>query len=385
VRKVKICGITTETTAMKYFFLEQMELLNSNNFDVTIACDMDVAFFETNSHKFKCIPISMARGVDVLGLMRAVVVLYKDFKLNKYDIVQYTTPNASLYASIAGFLAGIPIRYYCQWGVRYVGFSGIPRLLFKILEKITCKFSTHITLDSPGNLDFCVKEGVFERNKGSVIYNGSVNGIDFGVYDLTKKSIWRERIRNLYNIGPGDFVVGYMGRLMRDKGTNELLAACKLFLQKYTGVYFLIVGPVHSYRGLDAQLLKWAENEDRIIFTGSRDNPHEYLAAFDMFVFPSYREGYGGGVIQAGAFEIPSVVSDIPPLLDSIDHGKYGLSVSVKNKNSLFLGIEKMYLDNEMRNKMGKAFRRWLIDNFERSKWLTHYLNYVTHLTNDCG
>ena len=113
-------------------------------------------------------------------------------------MVQYSTPNASFYASIAAKSAKVPVRLYCQWGIRYVGLSGISRKIFKFLEKIVCRKSTHIRAVSNGNMQFAIDEGLYRADKVKVIGNGGTIGVDMQKYDISKKNNWKKEIKERF-------------------------------------------------------------------------------------------------------------------------------------------------------------------------------------------
>lgn len=141
----KICAITTIDLTMSSFVVEAMRALQQQgNVEVTLACSMSDEFYSKFKDEFNCVNIPMSRGVSIGDAIKSTYVFYKLFKQENFDLVQYATPNASLYASIAANIAGIKKRLYCQWGIRYVGFQGRSWILFKVLEKLTCRLSTHI-------------------------------------------------------------------------------------------------------------------------------------------------------------------------------------------------------------------------------------------------
>lgn len=165
----KICFITTVPGTLESFVIKTAEYLhNSGEFDVTFVCDADDRFAESLPDYIHYRPVPMKRGIN-LGGIKAIRQMKKLFKEEKFDIVQYSTPNASLYASIAAKSAKIPVRLYCQWGIVYVAFSGIKRKIFKCIEKKVCKLSTWIEPDSFGNLRFSRAEGLYNESKNSVI------------------------------------------------------------------------------------------------------------------------------------------------------------------------------------------------------------------------
>ena len=191
----KICYITTVSTTIKSFIIDSAKYMHKKGkYDITFMCNPDDKFEVELPEYIHFIPVKMKRGIGFDGL-NVIMQLYKIFKKEKFDLIQYSTPNASLYSSIAGKLAKIKVRLYCQWGIRYVGFTGVKREIFKILEKITCKNSTWIEPDSFGNLKFSYKEKLYTDKKSSVIWNGSAGGVNLEKFDITKKEIWRKEIQ----------------------------------------------------------------------------------------------------------------------------------------------------------------------------------------------
>src|SRR5690625_2811661 len=156
----KICFVTTKSITIKSFLLGQLHYLTKHGYDVTVICDNDEDLNSVLGKKINYLPVKMKRGIDFIHTPKCIFTLYRVFRKDKYSIVQYSTPNAAFSASIAAWLARVPVRLYCQWGIRYVGFTGFKRRIFKLLEKLICTLSTNIQPDSKGNLLFSHKEGL---------------------------------------------------------------------------------------------------------------------------------------------------------------------------------------------------------------------------------
>lgn len=377
----KVCFISSVDRVVSLFFDAHIRKLIENGYQVTVMCNMDKEFIDSHSDLFRFVPIKISRGVNPVNLIQHIIKFAAEFSKNKYDFIQYTGPSTGLCASIAGFITGTKPRLYCLWGMRYEGFSGFKRAIFKSLEKITCKLSTNIILDSPSNRRICIEEELFPASKATVILEGSACGIDLTVFDANRKTEYANLIRNKYAIKGEEFVVGYLGRLIKDKGISELLKSAETILKKHDNVTYLIVGFSEESDPIDKDLHEWALKQEKIIFTGYTDQPQVYYAAFDIFVFPSYREGYGGGVIQAAAYAVPAVVNDVPSVLDSIGHGKYGLIAKVKDEVSLTNCIEKFYQDEDLRVSMGIEAQKRIVERFEQGKWLDEYYKYINSMT----
>ena len=186
----KICFVVTIHSTIEAFFITQINSLILDNYEVTIICDNDEELIDILHSDARYISVSMKRGLDPLGAIKAIKRLYQIFKENKFDIVQYSTPNAALYASVASKLAGIRIRLYHNMGYRYAASKGIERAIFKILEKITCTLSYEIQPVSFSNLEFGIKEKLFSREKARVIWNGSTGGVNLDKFDVNKREEW---------------------------------------------------------------------------------------------------------------------------------------------------------------------------------------------------
>ena len=170
--------------------------------DVTFICDPNESFEKELPEYIHYIPVNMKRGISIGGL-KSCIEMKKIFKENRFDMIQYSTPNASLYAAVAGTMAKIPVRLYCQWGLVYVGFEGIKRKIFKLEEKLVCHLSTWIEPDSMGNLEFCHAEKLYPINKGSVVNKGSASGVSLEKFNISKKQQYRREIRK--KCGPEPF------------------------------------------------------------------------------------------------------------------------------------------------------------------------------------
>ena len=365
---MKICYVATVPITLKAFVLPSIKYIHDNtDWDITVVCDYEKAFKEELPDYVHYHPISMKRGINLSGI-GAVLKMIKFFKKEKFDLIQYSTPNASLYASVAGKIAKIPIRLYCQWGMVFVGFSGIKRLIFKLEEKLVCKLSTWIEPDSKSNLNFAHEQGLYPKDKGSVVWNGSASGVNLTKFDINNKSEWRHTIRKKYNIGEKDFVFGFIGRITGDKGINELFSAFKDRFANKPNTYLMLVGEVEKAETVDEQLYNWAEENDRVCFCGWTNAVEQYLSAMDVYILPSYREGFGSGVIEAEAMGLPVIVSNIPGPTDAMLKDKTGLVVEKADVKSLAEAMNTIYNDRELYQSLASKAHNFAKEHFEQNK-----------------
>lgn len=370
----KICFVTTVSITIKAFVMPLIHYLDQNtDWELTVICDEDPSLKELLPQKVRFIPISMKRGISLDGI-GAMIKMAKLFRKEKFDLVQYSTPNASFYASVAAKLAGVPVRLYCQWGIAYVGFQGVKRRLFRLIEKRVCRLSTQIEPDSFGNLSFSRSEKLYSEKKSSVIWNGSASGVKLEKFDISQKALWREQTRSCYGIGQQDFVYGFIGRITRDKGINELFTAFRKILQEHQNAYLLLVGDPEKEELLDAELYQWAKNEPHVIFCGFSTQVEKYVAAMDVYILPSYREGFGSAVVEAEAMGVPVIISDIPGPRDAMIKDTTGLVVKKADPESLHEAMLRILSDDALRQQLGQAAYELATKNFEQTQLMLHIL-----------
>lgn len=153
----KICICTTLWSSINNWIILFLNEYNKRGIDITIVCNMDNGFEQELKEYYPFVHtyrIGFPRGINALGSLKSIWTLYKFFKKEKFDLVQYSTPNASMYGAVASWMARVPVRLYCQWGMVYVTMRGIKRMLFEKIERMVCRFSTHVQPDSKGNLKF---------------------------------------------------------------------------------------------------------------------------------------------------------------------------------------------------------------------------------------
>lgn len=370
----KICFVTTVSLTLKAFVVNTAKYLHEQGgYDITFICAPDEEFQASLPEYIHFIPVPMERGIS-LGGIGALLRMIRIFKKEKFDLVQYSTPNAAFYASIASKIAKIPVRLYCQWGIAYTGFHGIKRKIFKVVEKMVCSRSTWIEPDSHGNLDFSHAEGLYPESKGSVIWNGSASGVDLNKFNFENREQWRRQIREKYNLPENAFVYGAIGRINRDKGINELFTAFRSLVAEHPDAYLMLVGSEENIQLLDQELYAWAKSHDHVLFCGHTNVVEQYLAAIDTYILPSYREGFGCVVIEAASMGLPVIVSDIPGPTNAMLRDKTGLVVPKADAEALAAAMVKILENPGLCQEFGEAGRIFATENFEQLQLFAHIL-----------
>lgn len=356
----KICYVVTIAATIDSFFIPQLKYLSAKGFDVTVVCSDNETLQEKLGDSIRFFPICIPRGVSLMGSARAICALKSFFNREQFDLIQYSTPNAGFYASIAAKAVGCRVRNYHLMGFRYLGMSGIERMIFKQIEKITCANSTHIECVSQSNLEFGVAQRIFQREKATVVWNGSTGGVDLDRFDFKKRLVWRSEIRQELGYGEDDFVFGFIGRITRDKGIDELLEA---FFSLQNESKLLFVGRLEDDGTLDSALLEKANCHPKIKFHKAVADIERYYAAIDVLVLPSYREGFGNVVIEAAAMGTPAIVSNIPGPIDAIEDGVTAYTVESRNATDLQEKMEQILNSNF--KQIGNAAHKYVATHFD--------------------
>ena len=281
---------------------------------------------------------------------------------------------SEVYASLASWLARVPVRLYCQWGIVYVGFQGMKRKIFKTVEKFVCRNSTQIEPDSFGNLRFSREEGLYGEEKSRVIWNGSASGVSLTKFDISHKDTWRQEIRSRYGVEKDAFVYGFVGRITRDKGIDELFAAYQKLCAEQENTYLMLVGRMENEQLLNQQLLAWAQEHPRVIFCGQTNEVEKYMSAMDVYILPSYREGFGSAVVEAEAMGVPVIVSDIPGPTDAMVPEQTGLMVKKADVDTLYQAMARICEDRELCHRMGQEAAGFAAEKFDQKELVKHIL-----------
>lgn len=360
----KICYVVTVPITIRAFFVPQLQYLAEHGFEVHVICSEDDGLQELLGEKIKYIPLNMPRGISFGGTIKAIRELTRIFKREKYDLVQYSTPNAAFNASIASKVAKIRIRNYHLMGLRYEGDHGLKRTILKMMEKISCSLSTHIECVSNSNMEIALKDKIFSREKATVVWNGSTGGVDLERFDISRKAQWRNEIREKYKIEEERIVFGFVGRITRDKGINELFGAFQNLFSKTPNSTLMLVGDFEGVEDLEQDKLHWAEESKSVIFVSSVQDVEKYYAALDVLVLPSYREGFGNVIIESEAMGVPVIVSNIPGPIDAMCNEETGLQIRLKDQNDLYRKMERLLSDN-IRRTYSAAARKFVEESFD--------------------
>lgn len=375
MRHIKYCALTTTAGSLKSFVIPAMEKLKVHNYDVTLSCANDETFKAEINGRFHYFPIDIERGFNLKKTINNIWVLYSFFKEQEFKCVEYGTENVALPASIAAFMARVPIRIYNHWGARYVGLSGVSRLASIWIERIAAFFSTDIRQVSKLNAEMCVKQHIYSAKKVKVLGKGGTIGVDFSKFDVRKKQDYRKTIMDRHSLPKEAFIFGFVGRIQRDKGINELIEAFRKIAAKDNNAFLILVGNIDNQNPIKPEEMEWAQMSDQVIFTGFSTEIPEYVSAFDVLVHPTYREGFGMVLQEAAAVKTPIITTNIMGPGEFIQNNKTGILVNSHDSQQLYSAMQKMQLNKALREKFAEKDYEFVRRYFERSVMLQGILD----------
>lgn len=375
--KNKLIRITTVPISLDKLLGRQLTFMNGH-FDITaVSADEQELKRVAAKYGVKHYHVEMTRAITPFKDLAAVWKLYRFLKKENPEMVHSHTPKAGLVGMMAAYFAGVPVRMHTVAGLPLLEAKGLKRQVLNLVEKITYAFATKVYSNSFAMRDIIVKEGFCAPGKLKVLGNGSSNGIDTDYFSRAAvPAVTKTTLRKELGISETDFVFIFVGRLVGDKGINELVTAFKnlnlnLNLSRSLSLSkgkLLLVGPLET--ALDPLLpetLKEIESNPNIMTVGFQEDVRPYFAISHALAFPSYREGFPNVVLQAGAMELPSIVTDINGCNEIIEEGKNGLIIPVKDAAALQQAMEKMVIDIENYHLM-KDHARPLIESRYRQE-----------------
>ena len=367
----KLIRITTVPISLEKLLEGQLTYMK-NHFEVTaISADVERLKVYGAKHKVKFFPVEMTRQITPIKDLKALLKLVRFLKKEQPAIVHTHTPKAGIVGMLASKLAGVPIRLHTVAGLPLMEATGKKRKLLETVERITYQCATKVYPNSKGLYDFIRARNFTVDTKLKIIGKGSSNGIDTHHFDpelFTEEA--KYDFRKELRISTTDFVYVFVGRLVGDKGINELVQAFEICrLKQSRAAKLLLVGPLESELDpLEASTLKLIKENKNIIAVGYQQDVRPYLTISDALVFPSYREGFPNVVMQAGAMGLPSIVTDINGCNEIIEDSKNGLIILRKNIEALVNAMLKIINDQQLYLKLKQNARPMIVNRYRREE-----------------
>ena len=382
-RPVRLVHVLTVPTTL-LFFRGQVGYMKARGFDLTFVAspgpELD-AFGEQEG--VATVAVEMPRRISIGEDLVAVRRLVGELRRVRPDVVHSHTPKGGLLGMIAAAVAGVPVRVYHMRGLAFLGATGARRALLRATERVACRLAHRVICVSASNKRVAVEEGLCPAAKIVVLSGGSSNGVDAeGRFNPDGPGTpTRTAARAALGLPEGAPVVGFVGRVVRDKGLIELAGAWATLRELYPEAHLLVAGPFERQDPLPPAVERALRDDPRVHAPGEvRDTP-ALFAAMDVLALPTYREGFPNVLLEAAAMRLPVVATAVPGCTDAVEDGVTGLLVPPYRADALADALDRYLADPALRRAHGDAARARVLASFRREGiWEALHAEYETLL-----
>ena len=351
----KIIRAATIGMSLNIFCNGLLKELQQEGYDVVALSSPDADLKELGEREgVRTVGVAMERRVSPLKDLLSLIKLVSVMKKERPDMVHSMTPKAGLLCMMAARMANVPVRVHTFTGLVWPTASGLSRKILMMTDKITCACATHVVPEGEGvkqDLQRCIT-----RKPLKVLGYGNVKGVDLDYWkrqSVDVDSLW--------------FTFVFVGRIVREKGIDELVSAFVRLNQQFPDTRLLLVGPYEeNLDPISPETKQLIDTCERIEAVGSQKDVRSFYEQSDVLVFPSYREGFPNVVIEAGAMDLPSIVTDINGSREIIENGKNGLIVPPRDEQALFEAMKWMAEHPDDRKNMAENARPMVASRFEQ-------------------
>jgi len=383
-KKKKLIRITTVPISLKVLLTEQLTFMN-NYFEVIGVSAEGKELKEVKEKEgIKTIPLNMSREItpfkDIVSLVKMIVLLLKE----RPDIVHTHTPKAGIVGMLASWICRVPNRLHTVAGLPVMEATGNKKRLLLFVEKITYFCATKVYPNSKGLEAYILENKLTSRNKLTVIGYGSSNGIDTDHFyksdEILEESL---KLKDKYDL-KDRFVFSFVGRIVKDKGINELVSSFDKLSKDFDDISLLLVGNYEdNLDPISEKSKKIIKENQNIIEAGYQSDIRSFLASSDCFILPTYREGFPNVVLQASSMELPCIVTNINGCNEIINHDKNGLIVEPKSEDELYLAMKRFLEDKDLVKTLAQNSRNNIVEKYDRKQFFKYLLKEYEEVIND--
>lgn len=362
---MKIAHITTVDLSLRYLLLNQLRSLQAAGYEVIgiSAPGPDVPVVEAAG--IRHVPVPLTRSVTPLTDLKALAQLVRLLRRERPTIVHGHTPKAELLGQVAARLAGIPIVVDTFRGIYYrPQMHPLWRKLFITMSRVAATCADVVLSQSREAMQMAIEEGICPPDKIKWLGNGiDVQRFDRRRLDPARSAALRQELGLPFDAP----VIGFVGRLVKEKGIVELLQAMQTIVQQRPTVRLLLVGPIDSHKpdALTPAVARQVGLAEHCIFTGLRNDMPELYALMDLFAMPSHRESFPRSPMEASAMGLPCIVTDISGCRETVEHQQNGLLVPLGDVEALAGAASTLLARPELAGQMGARGRQMAEERFD--------------------
>jgi glycosyltransferase involved in cell wall biosynthesis len=364
----RVLHVTTVPMSLR-FLRGQVGYMKARGYEIHVLSSPGAELDAFGAQEGVCVhAVEMRREITPLhdlGALRRVVAVIRRVRP---DVVHAHTPKGGLLGMLAGAIARVPVRIYHMRGLPLMTATGRRRMLLRSTEQISCALADRVICVSHSLREVAVREGVCPSDKIRVLAGGSGNGVDAnGTYAPERWSTEeRAALRARWGIPEGATVVGFVGRVVSDKGVAELGEAWTSLRTAYPELHLLMVGPPEPQDPLPPRVMDALRADPRVHLVGMQPSAAPFYAIMDLLVLPTYREGFPNALLEAGAMQLPAVATRIPGCVDALVEGSTGQLVPARDAAALEETIRGYLTDPARRAAHGRAAREHVLRSFRQ-------------------
>ena len=368
INKPKLALVATTAHTINSFMLGHIKKL-SKHYIIFIYCDNATSLKKSVPKNIILTHINFKRKPNLIIDLYTLLVLLFCFLKNRPQLTISLSPKAGFLTALASFISIVPYRIHWFTGQVWVTKKGFAQIFYKILDKIIFNLSHHVLVDSHSQKKFLISKKIISKNKSSVLFNGSVGGVNINKFKY--KKINRNLLRSKLKIYKNNFVFLYLGRINKDKGVLDLIKAFKR-VQKTHNAFLVLVGPTENH-----SIKNYTNKNKKIIFIGKTLSPEKWFSMADILCLPSYREGFGSVVIEAGSCNLPTLGSSIYGITDAIVENQTGFFHKVGNINDIQKKMLFIIKNKRLLRKYGLRASKRVKKNFEENMMSQKLLDFI--------
>jgi glycosyltransferase involved in cell wall biosynthesis len=325
------------------------------------------------------IQMPMARKIAALSDLVTLWRLYRVMRVLRPTITNVGTPKAGLLGGIAAWLSGVPCRFYTLRGLRFETTKGLMRWILVGADHWSCRLAHRVVCVSKSLRDKAIASRLTSCERAVVFGSGSSNGVDVSHFEPTPHKARRAgELQSKLGIPPLAPVVGFVGRLTRDKGVPELVKAFLRLSNQFPDLRLLLLGSFEDEDPLPSEIRKCLQEHRHVILPGLIDDPAPYYSLMDVLVLPSHREGFPNVVLEANAAGIPVAAARATGSVDAVIHGETGLLFPVGDVAGLAATVRMLLTDKRLAAKLTHAARDRVLREFRQEQvWEALYHEYL--------
>lgn len=371
MNKKKIVYVVTSPMSAGTLLCGQLSYLRQQGWDVVLVCGSSSEVTTIAAREgVRAVVLPLSRRPNPLQDLRVLVALSRLLKLERPEIVNFSTPKAGLLASMAASWQRIPVKVYVLRGLRYEGLRGLARWGMRTLEQIPCRLADEVLCVSHSLRAQAIADHLASPDKLTVLGNGSSNGVNLERFDRRMYlSSDRDSLKRSLGIPVDAVVFGFVGRIVRDKGIIELAEAFRELKKHCPSVALVIVGPLEEGSKAVADWRKWLREDPDVYCVGEQSAPEHYYAVMDVLVLPSYREGFPNVALEAAAMSVAVITTSATGCRDAVIDEVSGTIVPIRDSSALFTAMLRYCQEAEIATRQGAEGRRVVEDQFEQGEF----------------